>query len=280
MHETRTRTPVSLAAVAVLDEVFAEATLNSVFRPICSDLKEMFPDVVPSIKSGRGFRQAATRAIAADIERHMEAAKDHLGSDASFADVHDAISQTQEASRKLDLLGELKAKATALRATHQFEFDYKFRRLNNETVSFVIPEGTSVMDLIERAIQLGAIVFPDKLAEWQNDPSFTDAHSGERVKVLISREEFLDLDKPQQEELAQLYKHPLAAEWHSAAAMLLGLIIEGADPAEGMHVRTEGKTLNLSGVGVKTSFYLDGAKSPNVTAALLLSQQTDAKRAA
>ena len=136
---------------------------------------------------------------------------------------------------------------------------------------FTIPDGTSVINLTERAHQLGESVFPAQLEQWRKERTFSKSHTeSERVKLQVSEEHFAGLTKLKQIELARREKHSLASEWQLAAAILLNLVATRTDLCRGKHARTSGNTLNVSLSGLKSSFYTDEAASGDITAAIVL----------
>lgn len=273
--------PVSRAATDALQSIFENALLPSVFRPLCAELIKRFPDAASGANKGLGFRANFIARVAAEIEDDMEKARAQLGPEATTEDIRAAFEHTANAKRKVEVLEGLKSKATNLGNRQQLLLDYKYGRINDDLIRFKIPAGTSIINLIDRVQELidakgdpdakyPKIVFPALLEQLRNEPVYTQMFE-EPVSIIIQAlaSGTHSQDKAQQIATLKSREQSMPEDWQLVAAILLHYISSDQDLCAGNAVRTNGRTLSFSLVGLTESFYLDIATNPRVVASVI-----------
>ena len=167
-------------------------------------------------------------------------------------------------------IASLKEQFLQLSPRDQFVSKYSVEKINDHQVRFVLPKGTSRIDLLNEAQGIARglygrdAVWPDQLKKWQKEDNFRSKTTSTTKLGIDGRVE--ELDAKTRKEQERVLKEQMAPLADLAVAHTAFFILTGKDLFQGQVVRACGGALGFYSSGLVVNYCSDGSSDDDVSA--------------
>ena len=159
----------------------------------------------------------------------------------------------------------LKEQFLQLSPRDQFVSKYSVEKINDHQVRFIIPKGTSRIDLLNEAQGIARELYgqdavdPSQLEDWQKDDDFRSKTTSTTKLWIDGRVK--ELDAKSREEQERVLKEQMAPLADLAVAHTAFFILTGKDLFQGQWVRACGGALRFNSDGLYVPWFYGNAGS-------------------